>query len=63
MALKNLPANAGDTRDVGLIAGLGRSPGVGNGNILSIHAWKFHGLRAWRAVVYGAAKSWIQPSA
>ena len=62
MALKNLPANAGDTRDVGLIAGFGRSPGVGNGNTLSIHAWKFHGLRARRAIVYGAAKSWIQPS-
>ena len=29
---KNLPANAGDTRDVGLIPGLGRSPRVGNGN-------------------------------
>ena len=40
MALKNVPANAGDARDVGLIPGFGRSPGVGNGNILSIHAWK-----------------------
>jgi len=26
--VKNLPANAGDTRDVGSILGLGRSPGV-----------------------------------
>ena len=26
--------NAGDTRDEGLIPGLGRSPGVGNGNPL-----------------------------
>ena len=25
--VKNLPANAGDTGDAGLIAGLGRSPG------------------------------------
>ena len=24
--VKNLPANAGDTRDMGLIPGLGRSP-------------------------------------
>ena len=31
---KNLPANAGDTGDVGLIPGLGRAPGVGNGNPL-----------------------------
>ena len=32
--VKNLPANAGDTRDVGLISELRRSPGVGNGNPL-----------------------------
>lgn len=31
---KNLPVNAGDTRDAGLIPGLGRSPGVENGNLL-----------------------------
>ena len=30
--VKNPPANAGDARDVGLIPGLGRSPGIGNGN-------------------------------
>ena len=29
--VKNLPANAGDTGDLGLIPGLGRSPGKGNG--------------------------------
>ena len=32
--VKNLPANAGDVRDVGLIHGLGRSPGEGNGTPL-----------------------------
>ena len=32
--VKKLPANAGDTRVVGLIPGSGRSPGVGNGNPL-----------------------------
>ena len=32
--VKNPPANAGDTRDVGLIPGLGRSLGIGNGNPL-----------------------------
>ena len=32
--VKNLPANAGDTRDVGLIPESGRSPGAGNGNLL-----------------------------
>jgi len=31
LVVKNLPANAGDT---GSISGLGRSPGVGNGNPL-----------------------------
>ena len=29
-----VPANAGDIRDTGLIPGLGRSPGEGNGNLL-----------------------------
>ena len=32
--VKNPPANAGDTKDMGSIPGLGRSPGVGNGNLL-----------------------------
>ena len=32
--LNNLPANAGDTGDVGSVPGLGRSPGGGNGNPL-----------------------------
>ena len=32
--VKNQPANAGDARDVGLITGLRRSPGGGNGNLL-----------------------------
>ena len=37
---KNPPANAGDKRDLGSIPGLGRSPGEGNGNPLSILAWE-----------------------
>ena len=32
--VKNLSANAGDTGDTGLIPGLGRSPGGGNGSPL-----------------------------
>ena len=32
--VKNPPANTGDIRDVGLIPGLGRSLGGGNGNPL-----------------------------
>ena len=39
--VKNLPANIGDSRDSGLIPGLGRSPGVGNDDLHSrILAWK-----------------------
>ena len=32
--VKNLPANAGNMRDVSLTPGLGRSPGGGHGNPL-----------------------------
>ena len=32
--VKNPLANAGDVRDIGSVPGLGRSPGVGNGNPL-----------------------------
>ena len=32
LVVKNLSANAGDIRDVGLIPGWGRSPVKGNGN-------------------------------
>ena len=34
LVVKNLPANAGDIRDAGLIPGLGRLPGGGHGNKL-----------------------------
>ena len=37
--VKNPPAGVGDTRDMGSIPGLGRSPGVGNGNPLLYFAW------------------------
>ena len=45
MVVKNLPANAGDKRDVSTIPGAGRSPGVGHSNPLqhswlSTHQWK-----------------------
>ena len=32
--MKNLPADAGDTGDLGSVPGSGRSPGGGNGNPL-----------------------------
>ena len=34
LVVKNLPASAGDIRDVGSIPGLRRSPGGGHGNRL-----------------------------
>ena len=34
LAVKNLPAKAGDVRDAGLIPGLGRYPGESHGNPL-----------------------------
>ena len=33
-AVKNLPASAGDAKDLGLLPESGRFPGVGNGNPL-----------------------------
>ena len=33
LVVKNSPADAGDIRDVGMIPGLGRSPGEGHGNL------------------------------
>ena len=39
--VKNMPANAGDAGDMGLIPGLGRFPGAASGNTLqSILAWE-----------------------
>ena len=45
LVVKNLPANAGDIRDVGLISGLGRYPRGENGNPLHFSG-KFHGQRS-----------------
>ena len=56
--VKNLPANAGDTRDMGLIPGSERSLGVGNGNLLQYSCLENSMDRgAWWATVHGAAKS------
>ena len=45
--VKTLPANAGDTRVVGLIPGSRRYSGMGNGNLLQQSLpGKFHGQRS-----------------
>ena len=54
--VKNLPASAGDTGDVGLTPGLGRCPGEGNGNPLQYSCLENHMDRgAWQ--VHRVAKS------
>ena len=56
--VKNLPANAGDIRDAGLIPGLSRSSGGGHGNPLQYSCLenpKDGG--AWQATIHGVAKS------
>ena len=40
LGLKNLPANAGDIGVLGLIPGLGRSPGGGHSNSLQHSCWR-----------------------
>ena len=51
--------NAGDTEDAGLIPGLGRSPGGGNGNPLWYSCLENSMDRgAWQVTVHGVAKSW-----
>ena len=52
--IKNLPANAGDVRDSGLIPGPGRSPGGGHGNLLQYSCLENPMDRgAWWATVHG----------
>ena len=55
---KNLPANAGDIRDVNLISGSGRSPGERSSNPLQYSSLENLTERgAWRAIVHSVAKS------
>ena len=62
-AVKNLPANAGDVRDMGWILGLGRSPGGGHGNPLQYSCLKNSVDRGgWQATVDGVTKSQTQLS-
>ena len=56
--IKNPLASAGGARDVGLIPGLGRSLGVGNGNLLQYSCLENPMDRGtWWATVRGVAKS------
>ena len=58
--VKNLPANAGDVRDIVSILGLGRYPGEGNGSPLQYSCLENHVNRGdWWATVHRVAKSQI----
>ena len=56
--IKDTPVNAGDSRDIGSIPGLGRSPGLGNRNQLQYSCQENSMDRgAWWATVHEVAKS------
>ena len=57
--VKNPPANARVSGDVGSVPGLGRSLGVGNGNLLQYACLENSMDRGtWWATVHGVSKSW-----
>ena len=61
--VKNQPANTGGTRDAGLIPGLGRSPGEGNGSPLQYSCLENSMAReAWQGIAQGVMKSqtWLR---
>ena len=59
--IKNPPANAGGTRDVGSVPGLGRSPGEGHGNPLQYSCLENSMDRgAWWVTVHRTEKSQTQ---
>ena len=61
--VKNLPANAGDARDLGWIPGMGRSLGEGNGKPLQYSCLENPTDRgSWWATVHGVTKSRVQLS-
>ena len=58
LVVRNLPADAGDIGDLGLIPGSGRSPGGGHGNPLQYSCLENPVDRgAWWATVHGVAQS------
>ena len=59
LLVQNSPANAGDSRDAGLIPELGRSPGGGHGSPLQ--AWRIPWTGAWQATLHRVTNSWTRP--
>ena len=61
--VNNLPASAGDTRDVGSMPELERSPGEGNGSLLQYSCLGNPMDReAWWATIHRVTKSQTQLS-
>ena len=62
LVVKNLPANAGDIKDMGSVPGLGGSPGGGHGNQLQYSCLERSSLSG--SVVHGITKSetWLSDS-
>ena len=59
LVIENLPANAGDVGDSGLIPGSGTSPGGGHGNPLQYFCLENPIYRgAWQATVHSITQSW-----
>ena len=58
LVVKNPPANAGDVREMGLLPGLGRSPGGGQGNLLQYSCLENPmDTGAWWATIHRVTKS------
>ena len=57
LVVKNLPASAGDIRNMSSIPGLGRIPGGGHGNPLQYSCLEDPGRGVWRATVRRFAQS------
>ena len=61
LVVKNLPASAGNLRDMGSVPGSGRSPGGGHSNPLQYSCLKNPMDRgAWQATVHRVEKSRTQ---
>ena len=61
---KESTCKCGDTGDLDLIPGSGRSPGAGNGNPLQCSFLEnTMGSEPWQATVHGVTKSWTHLSA
>ena len=60
LVVRNPPANAGDTKDMGSIPGSGRCPRGGHGKPFQYSCLEDTMARgAWWAIVHRVAKSWI----